>query len=111
LKNYTDFYTDLELIFKNGDVLSSFRLKTARFGGLTKPLGGGCYIHLTTEAYVPLLPYYKIEYLRKKQYRISTAYRSYNFTLLLYIFLQKKAIVFITFFNFLVKILANRKKK
>ena len=51
-KNYTDFYTDFQKIFKNGAILMVFRLKTARFDGSTKPLGGDCYIHLTTEAYL-----------------------------------------------------------
>ena len=39
------------MIFKNGAILRVFRVKIAYFAGSTNPLGGGCYIHLTTEAY------------------------------------------------------------
>ena len=51
LRIYTDFYTDFEITFKNGAILRVFRVKIAYFAGSTNPLGGDCYIHLTTEAY------------------------------------------------------------
>ena len=38
------------MIFKNGAILSNFRVKITPFTGSTNPLGGDCYIHLTTEA-------------------------------------------------------------
>ena len=70
-KNYTDFYTDFQKIFKNGAILMVFRLKTARLDGSTKPLGGVCYIHLTIQAY----SFFAF---------IRNTYISYNLTFLLY---------------------------